>query len=165
MMEQGGPADRRALQLRDDVLVYETGLLDEDLEVVGPVTLTIHASSSARDTDFTGVLSDVYPDGKSVMLTEGIARTRFRESIERPSLIEPEEIYEISIDMWSTANLFKSGHRIRLEVSSSNFPRYERNQNTGTQPGLDAEMNIASQTIYHGPQLPSRLILPVLKDS
>ena len=165
MMEQGGPADRRVVQLRDDVLVYETGLLDEDLEVVGPVTLTIHASSSALDTDFTGVLSDVYPDGKSVMLTEGIARTRFRESIEQPSLIEPEEIYEIAIDMWSTANLFKSGHRIRLEVSSSNFPRYERNQNTGTQPGLDAEMTTASQTIYHGPQLPSRLTLPVLKDA
>ena len=111
---------RRAAQRRDDVLVYNYGPLEEDLEVVGPVTLTLHVSSSAPDTDFTGTLSDVHPDGKAVMLTEGIARARFRESIEEPVLMEPGGVYEISVDMWDIGNLFKAGHMVRLEVSSSN---------------------------------------------
>ncbi len=162
MMEMGGPADRRAAQRRDDVLVYDTAPLAEDMEVVGPVTLTLYASSSAPDTDFTGTLSDVHPDGKAVMLTEGIARARFRDSIQKPSLMEPGEVYEIEVDMWDTGNLFRAGHRVRLEVSSSNFPRYERNQNTGTQPGLDADTATARQTIYHDSARPSRLNLPVV---
>ena len=162
MMEIGGPADRRPAQRRDDVLVYDYGPVEEDVEVVGPVTLTLYVSSSAPDTDFTGTLSDVYPDGKAVMLTEGIARARFRESIEEPVLMEPGRVYEISVDMWDTGNLFKAGHTIRLEVSSSNFPRYERNQNTGSQPGLDADMAIARQTIYKDRGRPSHLTLPVI---
>ena len=109
MMEMGGPADRRPAQRRDDVLVYDYGPLEADLEVVGPVTLTLLVSSSAPDTDFTGTLSDVYPDGKAVMLTEGIARARFRESIEEPVLMEPGGVYEISVDMWETGNLFRAG--------------------------------------------------------
>ena len=163
MMSDGsGPWDRRAAQRRDDVLVYDTEPLDRDLEVVGPVSLTLFASSSAPDTDFTGTLSDVHPDGKAVMLTEGIMRARFRESIERPTLIEPGRVYELEVDMWDTGNLFKAGHRIRLEVSSSNFPRYERNLNTGSQPGLDAEMAVAQQTVYHDAERASYLTLPVI---
>ena len=160
MMERGGPADRSTVQQRTDILVYETDRLLADLEIVGPVKLILFASSSALDTDFTGTLSDVFPDGRAVMLTEGILRARFRESIEKPTLIRPGEVYEFEIDMWDTGNLFKSDHRIRLEVSSSNFPRYERNQNTGTQPGLDTRVSIANQTIYHDADHPSRLILP-----
>ena len=162
MAEGSGPWDRRAAQRRDDVLVYDTEPLERDLEVVGPVSATLFASSSALDTDFTGTLSDVHPDGKAVMLTEGIMRARFRESLENPTLIEPGRVYELQVDMWDTGNLFKAGHRVRLEVSSSNFPRYERNLNTGNQPGLDAEMAVAQQTIYHDATRPSYLTLPVM---
>lgn len=162
MLEESGPWDRRAVQRRDDVLVYDTGPLAEDLEVVGPVTLTLFASSSAPDTDFTGTLSDVHPDGKAIILTEGIMRARFRDSFEEPELMEPGQVYEIEVDMWETGNLFKVGHSLRLEVSSSNFPRFERNQNTGSQPGLDAEIAVASQTIYHDAAHASYLTLPVM---
>ncbi|MDP6065398.1 MAG: CocE/NonD family hydrolase, partial [SAR202 cluster bacterium] len=162
MLEDSGPWDRRSVQRRDDVLVYDTGPLADDLEVVGPVTLTLFVSSSAPDTDFTGTLSDVHPDGKAIMLTEGIMRARFRDSFEEPELMEPRQVYEIEVDMWETGNLFKAGHSLRLEVSSSNFPRFERNQNTGTQPGLDADIAVASQTIYHDAAHASYLTLPVM---
>ena len=146
----------------EPVLVYNYGPLEDDLEVVGPVTLTLHVSSSAPDTDFTGTLSDVHPDGKAVMMTEWIARSRFRESIKERVLMEPGGVYEIGVDMWDTGNLFKAGHMVRLEMSSSNFPRYERNQNTGSQPGLDANVVAARQTICHDRARRSYLTLPVV---
>ena len=157
-----GPLDRRAVERRDDVLVYTSHPLEEDIEVTGPVTLTLHASSSSPDTDFTGTLVDLHPDGKAIVICEGILRVRFRESIRQPVLMEPGRTYELSIDMWETSNLFKAGHRIRLEVSSSNFPRFDRNLNTGHQPGMDAEMRVARQTIYHDSQRPSHLTLSVV---
>ena len=163
MLSGSGPWDRRAAQRRDDVLVYETEPLERDLEVVGPVSLTLFASSTAPDTDFTGTLSDVHPNAKAIILTEGILRARFRESIERPMLIEPGKVYGFEVDMWETGNLFKAGHRIRVEVSSSNFPRFERNLNTGNQPGMDAEMSVAHQTIFHDAQRPSHIMLPVMQ--
>ena len=157
-----GPWDRRPVERRDDVLVYTTPPLNHNLEITGPVTMTLYASSSAPDTDFTATLVDVYPDGMSVVLCEGIRRARFRESIEFPTLLEPGEVYEYTIELWETSNVFKIGHCIRLEVSSSNFPRFDRNLNTGHTPGLDADMQIAQQTIYHDAGHPSHVTLPVI---
>ena len=127
------------------------------------MSLTLYASSSATDTDFTSTLVDVHPDGAAIILCEGILRARFQESIERPVLMEPGTVYELRIDMWETSIVFKAGHRIRLEVSSSNFPRFDRNPNTGHQPGLDAEMRVADQTVYHDATRPSHLTLPVIE--
>ena len=154
--------DRRPVERRPDVLVYTTEPLDQDVEVTGPITLTLFASSNAPDTDFTGTLVDVHPDGKAISLCEGLMRARYRESVEEPTLITPGEVYEFKVDMWETSNLFKAGHRIRLDISSSNFPRFDRNMNTGARPGFDTEMKVADQTIYHDAQRPSRLTLPVI---
>lgn len=158
-----GPWDRRPVERRSDVLVYTSEPLSHDVEVSGPVTLTLYASSSAPDTDFTGTLVDVRPDGNAIIICEGILRARFRESIERPVLMAPGTAYELRIDMWETSNVFKTGHRIRLEVSSSNFPRFDRNLNTGRRPGRDAEMAVAEQTVYHDARRPSHLMLPVVE--
>ena len=126
------------------------------------LNLTLYAASSAPDTDFTATLVDVHPGGKAINICEGILRTRFRNSYEEPTLIEPETICAYKIILWETSNLFKAGHQIRVEVSSSNFPRFDRNQNTGSTPGLDAEMELAHQTIYHNAQYPSHITLPVI---
>ena len=160
--ERTGPRDRRPVERRDDVLVYSSEPLTEDFEVTGPIVLTLYASSSAPDTDFTAALIDVHPNSKAIIITEGIVRARFRESYQQPTLIEPGAVYEYKLTLWETANVFKAGHRIRVEVSSSNFPRFDRNLNTGTEPGLDAEIAVALQTIHHDSQHPSHITLPVI---
>ena len=160
-----GPRDRRFVERRDDVLVYSTGSLEEDMEVTGPVELILYASSSALDTDFTATLVDVHPSGLSIHICEGIVRARFRESYENPTLIEPGRAYELRISLWETSNVFKADHRIRVEVSSSNFPRFDRNLNTGNQAATDTETQIARQTILHNAQHPSRLVLPIIPRS
>ncbi len=160
--DYAGPHDRRPVERRDDVLIYTSEPLEKDLEVTGPVSLTLYASSGARDTDFAATLVDVYPDGRAIHVCEGIRRARFRESIEAPTLIEPGRVYEYTIDMWETSNAFKAGHRLRVEVTSSNFPRFDRNPNTGNTPGMDAELQVAGQTVYHGGQYPSHVTLPVI---
>lgn len=157
-----GPKDRRPVERRDDVLVYSTPPLDQDVEVTGPITLTLYAASSAPDTDFTATLVDLHPNGKAIQITEGIVRARFRQSYTAPSLITPDKVYAYRIVLWETSNLFKRGHCIRLEVSSSNFPRFDRNQNTGNPSGLDPELQIAHQTVYHTGQYPSQLLLPII---
>ena len=157
-----GPLDRRHLECREDVLLYSTEPLAADIEVTGPIELTLYAASSAPDTDFTGALVDVHPNGKAIILTDGIIRARYRESFEQPSLIEPGRVYKYTFALWETSNLFRTGHRIRLEISSSNFPRFDRNQNTGHKPGVDAEIAIAEQAIHHDRQQPSHLVLPVV---
>ena len=157
-----GPWDRTPVERRDDVPVYTSQPLPHDVEVTGPVSLTLFAASSALDTDFTGTLVDVHPDGKAIIICEGLLRARFRESITHPTLIESGQVYELRIDMWETSNLFKAGHRVRLEVSSSNFPRFDRNPNAGHQSGMDAEMRVAEQTVFHDGQRPSHLTLPVI---
>ena len=157
-----GPRDRRPIERRDDVLVYSTAPLTRDLEVTGPVELVVYAASSAPDTDFTATLVDVHPAGAAIHICEGIVRARFRESYERPTLIEPGQVYEYSISLWETSNLFREGHRIRLEVSSSNFPRFDRNLNTGEDSGFDDRPESAQQTIWHDQQRPSLLLLPVI---
>ena len=164
--ESGGysraPTDRRTVQQRPDVLVYTTAPLTADLEVTGPVTLTLWVSSSARDTDFTGTLVDVFPDGTARALTDGILRARYRADKASPKLLTPGEPTEISIELGATANVFRAGHRVRLEVSSSNFPRFDRNPNTGGVFGQDAEVSRATQTVLHDRAHLSRLLLPVV---
>ena len=157
-----GPRDQKDVEARPDVLVYSTPPLEEDLEVTGPVTLDLFAKSSAVDTDFTAKLVDVGPDGVAINLTEGILRARYRESTTTAIPIVPGQVYEYKIDLWSTSNVFLKGHRIRLEVSSSNFPRFDRNLNTGKPAGTDSVFVKATNTILHDAAHPSALILPVV---
>jgi len=147
---------------REDVLVYSTPPLEQDVEVTGPVKLTLWAASSARDTDFTGKLVDVYPDGKAYNLCDGIVRAQYRNGMDKPALLEPGQATRFDIDLWVTSNLFKRGHRIRIEVSSSNFPRFDRNPNSGKPFGTDTELLSAKQTIFHDREHPSQLVLPVI---
>jgi hypothetical protein len=132
--------------------------------VTGPITLVLNVSSSALDTDFTGKLVDVHPDGRAVYLTDGMLRARYRNSLTRPEPLEPGELCEVTLDLSVTSNVFLVGHRIRLEVSSSNYPRYDRNTNTGgdiNSESLDQSV-VANNRVLHGPGLASRLILPVI---
>lgn len=162
-----GPRDRREVEARADVLCFSTPPLDNDTEVTGPVSLVLHVSSSAVDTDFTGALVDVHPDGRAVILTEGILRARYRNSRRTAEFMVPEEIYELTLDLWATSNLFRSGHQIRLEVSSSNFPRFDRNSNTGGTIAQEHESDYrpALNRIHHDAEHPSRLVLPIIDRS
>ncbi|MFD5228797.1 CocE/NonD family hydrolase [Streptomyces qaidamensis] len=160
-----GPVDQRAVEARDDVLCFTTAELEEPVEVTGHVSLVLHVASSARDTDFTGKLVDVFPDGHAVYLTDGILRARYRNSLSEPELLEPGHTYELTVDMSVTSNVFLPGHRIRLEVSSSNFPRFDRNTNTGgvVAEDTDSDLVVATNEVFHGPHRPSRLVLPVIR--
>ncbi|MDE2663458.1 MAG: CocE/NonD family hydrolase [Gemmatimonadota bacterium] len=159
--------DGRRTADRPDVLVFETGPLAEDLEVIGPVTVTLWISSSAPDTDFTAKLVDVYPpnddvpDGFDLNITDGILRTRYRDSREHETLMTPGEVYELEIRLFPTANLFRAGHRIRLEISSSNYPRFDVNPNTGEPLGRHTRMVPAENTIHHAADRPSAIHLPL----
>jgi putative CocE/NonD family hydrolase len=163
---QGGysrtPSDQRETEQRPDVLVYSTPPLPADIEVTGPISVTLWIASSARDTDFTAKLVDVFPDGTARALNDGILRARYRESKTRTVLLTPGQPAEITIDVGATSNLFKAGHRIRLDISSSNFPRFDRNPNTGGVFGEDSELLRAEQTVLHDARHPSRLVLPVV---
>ncbi len=161
-VDQSGPRDRSTVEERPDVLVYTGDLLPSDLECTGRVTAVLSAASSAPDTDFTATLVDVLPDGRAINVTEGIVRARCRESRQSPSLIEPGQVYEYRIDLWEVSWVFKAGHRIRLEVSSSNFPRFDRNTNLGGDIGRETGFRSAHQTVFHDAQHRSRLILPVI---
>ena len=159
-----GPVDQRRAESRDDVLCYSTPVLEHPVEVTGHVSLTLFVSSSAPDTDFTGKLVDVFPDGRVIFLTDGILRARYRRSLAEPELLVPGEVYEVTVDLSVTSNVFLPGHRIRLEVSSSNFPRFDRNTNTGGVISEDgaADVQVAVNRIFHGPAHRSRLVLPVI---
>jgi putative CocE/NonD family hydrolase len=165
-----GPRDQRSVEGRDDVLVYSTPPLAQDMEVTGPVSVELYAKSSAVDTDFTAKLVDVGPDGFAQNLTEGIIRARYRDSQEKSALMTPGQVYKFTIDLWATSNVFRKGHVLRLEVSSSNFPRFDRNLNTGldrnskTVDGGKSEQVLAPATnvIYHDAEHPSVLILPIV---
>jgi putative CocE/NonD family hydrolase len=154
--------DRAKVEQRDDVLVYTTDALGEDVEITGPISATLYASSSEPDTDFTVALVDVSPDGATHLLQEGIIRASFRDGPDPRSPIEPGKVYEYVLDLWATSYVLKAGHRIRVEVSSSNFDRYDRNPNTGSDFGLSAETVPATQTIYHSAVYPSRITLPLI---
>jgi len=157
-----GPMDQRAVELRKDVLVYSTLPLKQDVEVIGPVQAILYVSTSARDTDFTAKLVDVFPDGYARNLTDGILRLRYRNSLEKPELAHPGEVYKISVDAGVTGNVFLKGHRIRLEISSSNFPRFDRNPNTGGVITEATTLIPAKQTIYHDREHPSHVSLMVM---
>jgi putative CocE/NonD family hydrolase len=157
-----GPQDQTAVEFRGDVLVYTTPPLTEEVEVTGPVILHLFASTDRTDTDFTGKLVDVYPSGYSKILLEGIIRGRHRKSFESEELLTPEKIYEFYVDLWSTSNTFLKGHRIRIEVSSSNFPKYDRNPNTGHKFGEDTEMVVAHQKVFHDANHASYVMLPLI---
>jgi putative CocE/NonD family hydrolase len=157
-----GARDQADIEDRADVLVYTSAALENDLEITGHIVVKLCVASSAVDTDFTGKLVDVWPDGKAYNLGEGIVRARYRESVSRPRLIEPGKVYEYSIDLGATSNVFKTGHRVRVEISSSNFPKYDRNLNTGHAIGQDAEIKVAMQTVFHNSEYPSRVVLPVI---
>jgi putative CocE/NonD family hydrolase len=159
-----GPFDQRPIEARPDVLIYRTLPLEGDTEVTGPVEVRLWAMSSAPDTDFLARLVDVYPDGRSINLTEGIVRTRYRDfrKGEPPSLIEPGRPYVYAIDLWATSNVFKAGHRIGLQVTSSCFPCWDRNPNTGHAFGVDAELRVAHQEILHDHAHASHVRLPLI---
>jgi putative CocE/NonD family hydrolase len=157
-----GPRDQSAVEKRLDLLIYSTPPLEQDLEVTGPVRLELFAQSSAVDTDFTAKLVDVWPNGFAQNLTEGIVRARYRDSPEKAELMNSGKIYKFSIDLWSTSNVFLKGHRLRLEVGSSNFPRFDRNLNNGQGVGLDGTPVPATNSIYHDSGHPSALILPIV---
>jgi putative CocE/NonD family hydrolase len=157
-----GPVDQRAVERRPDVLVYSSRPLKKDLEITGPIRVILHAATSARDTDFTAKLVDVFPDGQARILTDGILRLRYRNSLEKPELAHPGRVYRIVIDAGVTSNVFLKGHRIRVEVSSSNFPRFDRNPNTGGAIAGETRLLKAQQAIHHGPQYPSHILLPVI---
>ena len=160
-----GPRDQRAVETRDDVLVYSIPVLDRPIEVIGPIELRLFVASSARDTDFTGKLVDVFPDGRAMILTEGILRARYRNSFTERELLEPDVIHELHLNLWATANVFQPGHRIRLEVSSSNFPRFARNSNTGGDIVHETadQYQPAINRIVHDAAHPSCLILPIIE--
>ncbi|MFT7461528.1 MAG: putative CocE/NonD family hydrolase [Planctomycetota bacterium] len=157
----GEMGDRREIEARDDVLVYTSSTLEADMELTGPVTATLHISSSATDTDFTVVLCDVFPDGRVNKIQDGILRTGFREIDLAPQLMEPGKIYALDIDLWATSYLVGRGHQLRVEISSSDFNRYDRNPNTGAPFGHSATTMIAEQTVYRSAANPSHIILPV----
>jgi uncharacterized protein len=158
-----GPRDQRAVEARDDVLIYSTAAFTQDTEVTGPIRADLFAQSSAVDTDLTAKLVDVAPDGFAQNLTEGVLRARYRDSPERSTLMNPGQIYKFTIDMWSTSNVFRKGHILRLEISSSNFPRFDRNLNTGEELGSSQRFVPATNTIYHDAEHPSALVLPIVK--
>jgi len=157
-----GPMDQRPVEQRRDVLVYTSRPLREDLEVIGPVKVVLYVSTSARDTDFTAKLVDVFPDGTARNLTDGILRLRYRDSLERAAAATPGQVYRIVVDAGVTSNAFLRGHRIRLEISSSNFPRFDRNPNTGAPVAGETRLLNANQTVYHDRQHPSKLVLTVM---
>jgi putative CocE/NonD family hydrolase len=159
-----GPRDQRQVEDRPDVLCFTSEALERPLTVIGPIRLRLFASSSALDTDFTAKLVDVHPDGRAESLTDGILRARYRDSLSDPQLLDPGRVYELEIAVGATANTFGAGHRIRLEVSSSNFPRFDRNTNTGGDIAreTDEDVCVATNRVYHDAHRPSCLELMVL---
>ncbi len=157
-----GVADQSPVEDREDVLVYTTEALERDTEVTGPIKAHLFAASSAVDTDFTAKLVDVRPDGYAHNIQDGIIRARYRASKSQPTLIEPGTVYEYVIDLWSTSHLFKADHRMRVEISSSNFPRFDRNPNTGAPIGRDDRLEVAHQSVHHREGYASHIVLPII---
>ena len=158
-----GSHDQSEVEQRSDILVYTSEILSAPLTIAGRIFVCLHASSTAPDTDFTAKLVDVYPDGRAFNIANGILRARYRNSMEKAELLRPGEIAEYKIDLWSVANCFLPGHRIRLEIAGSDFPEFSRNNQTGGSIAEDTELRIARQTVYHDKTHLSRLILPVLE--
>ena len=157
-----GPHDQRPAEMRGDVLCYTSDPLSGDLQVIGPIEVVLFAATDGLDTDWTAKLVDVFPNGYAMNLCDGIVRARYRESRETPSLLEAGTIYVYRIEVGVTGNVFQVGHRLRLEISSSNFPRFDRNPNTGNTYGVDAQLRVAHQTVHHSADHPSHVRIPVI---
>jgi len=160
----GGPDDYRPVERRDDVLVFTSDPLESETTICGPIHVKLAAASSATDTDFMGKLLDVWPEGFAQRLYDGMVRARYREGGDHASLINPGQVYTYDIDLWNTCQRLGKGHRIRLEIASSAFPKYDRNQNTGETPGKTANLKTAQQTIYHDAKHPSLVRIPIVPD-
>jgi hypothetical protein len=160
---QGGAFDQQPLEeSRTDILVYSTEPLEEGTEISGPVEVTLYVSSDARDTDFTVKLIDVYPDGRAYNLDETIQRVRYREGYDREVWLEPDSVYEVVLGPLTTSNWFAPGHRIRIEVSSSNFPRFDRNLNTGGRNYDESQGVVAHNVVHHSRRYPSQIRLMMI---
>jgi putative CocE/NonD family hydrolase len=157
-----GVKDQREVEARQDVLVYTSEPMEKPLEVTGPLKVVLYASSSALDTDFTAKLVDVRPDGYAQNIADGILRARYRESLHTPKLLTKGEVYELTIDLWATSHAFLPGHRLRVEISSSNFPRFDRNLNTGGDQATGATFQVAEQAVFHNQRFRSHILLPVI---
>jgi len=157
-----GPRDQRPVESRHDVLVYTSEILKDPLAIAGPVKMKLYAATDGRDTDFMIKLVDVYPDGTAWNIAEGILRARFHKGLDKMELLEPNRAYELEIDMRGTANVFQPGHRIRVDVTSSNFPQYDRNPNTGEDLGASGGTRVARQTVFHSSAAKSHIVLPVV---
>jgi uncharacterized protein len=158
-----GPRDQRTIESRPDVLSYTSEELKSPLAIAGPVKMKLWAATDGRDTDWMIKLADVYPDGAAYNIAEGILRARFRNGLDRMELLKPGQAHEFEVDMVGTANVFQPGHRIRVDVTSSNFPQFDRNPNTGADLGASGEMRVARQTLYFSPERPSHIVLPVVE--
>jgi putative CocE/NonD family hydrolase len=157
----GGVQDQRPTLGRSDVLVYTGPELEEDLEITGPVSAVLFVATTGTDSDFMAVVSDVRPDGYTQNLVEGAVRGRFRESLTDPTPLVPGRVYELKVDLWATSHVLRAGHRIRVHVTSSDFPRFDRNLNTGESFG-GTRVVVAEQTLFHDAERPSRVVLPVI---
>ncbi|MEW6754585.1 MAG: CocE/NonD family hydrolase [Candidatus Latescibacterota bacterium] len=157
-----GPQDQRCLEMRTDVLCYTSAPLAADLEVTGPIRVVLFAATDGPDTDWTAKLVDVWPSGYAMNLCDGILRARYREGFTAPRMVEPGAVYRYELEVGVTGNVFRQGHQIRLEVSSSNFPRFDRNLNTGGDLGTQTRMRQAHQTVHHSRDYPSHVVLPVI---
>ncbi len=160
---QSGPRDQRPLERREDVLVYTSNFLDEALTIAGPIHMELQAETDGPDTDWMIKLMDVYPDGYAMPISEGMLRARFREGLDQMKLLTPNQRYSYEIEMTGTANVFLPGHRIRIDITSSNFPQFDRNPNTGEDLGTSTRTRVAQQTIHHGGSNASYIVLPVVK--
>jgi uncharacterized protein len=160
-----GPRDQRSVESRPDVLLFTSDVLEAPLEVTGRISARLYVSSDSPDTDFTVKLTDVYPDGRSMLVADGIMRARFRESFEKEKPLQPGEVVEIPVDLWSTSLVFNQGHRLRIAVSSSNSPRFDPNPNTGHAFRADQEQRVATNTLHISAEHPSQIVLPVYRDA
>ena len=160
---EGGSFDQSAMEMRNDILVYTTEALKEGVEVTGTIGITLYVSSDAKDTDFTVKLIDVYPDGRAYNLDETVQRVRYREGYDQEVFMEEGEVYKLEVSPMSTSNYFAPGHRIRIEVSSSNFPRFARNLNTGGNNYDESEGVVAHNKVHHSKEYPSQVRLPIRK--
>jgi putative CocE/NonD family hydrolase len=160
---QGGSWDQQKMETRPEILVYSTDPLKEGVEVSGPIEVTLYVSSDAKDTDFTAKLVDVYPDGRAYNLDETIQRMRYREGYDKQVMMEPGKVYKVTLGPMTTSNFFAAGHRIRIEVSSSNFPRFDRNLNTGGKNYNESTGVTANNVVHHSKQYPSQIRLSVVR--
>ena len=158
-----GPVDQAPLDARKDIVRFTSDALTAPVTIAGKVTMDLHATTDGKDTDWMVKLVDVYPDGKAYPMAEGILRARYRDGLDKPTMLTPGQAYRYTVDMIGTAVVFQPGHRIRVDITSSNFPQFDRNLNTGDPLGKGTKPRVAQQTIHHSAARPSAIVLPVVR--